>query len=92
LRARGIRVCTSGEVLPEYREFERWSTTVVNAYVTPLIDRYLGALERKLGGGARLGGSAAPRPVRAGQLPPHRPVDEPDHRRSPAAACICASC
>jgi N-methylhydantoinase A/oxoprolinase/acetone carboxylase beta subunit len=37
-------------VLPEYREFERWSTTVVNAYVTPLIDRYLGTLETRLGG------------------------------------------
>jgi N-methylhydantoinase A/oxoprolinase/acetone carboxylase beta subunit len=50
LRDAGWQVCTSHEVLPEYREFERWSTTVVNAYVTPLIDRYLGALEKKLAG------------------------------------------
>ena len=50
LRAAGWRVSTSSDVLPEYREYERWSTTVVNAYVTPLIDRYLGALESKLGG------------------------------------------
>jgi N-methylhydantoinase A/oxoprolinase/acetone carboxylase beta subunit len=49
LRAAGWRVSTSSDVLPEYREYERWSTTVVNAYVTPLIDRYLGALEAKLG-------------------------------------------
>jgi N-methylhydantoinase A/oxoprolinase/acetone carboxylase beta subunit len=49
LRAAGWTVCTSSEVLPEYREYERWSTTVVNAYVTPLIDRYLGALEAQLG-------------------------------------------
>jgi N-methylhydantoinase A/oxoprolinase/acetone carboxylase beta subunit len=49
LRAGGLAVCTSHEVLPEYREYERWSTTVVNAYVTPLIDRYLAALERGLG-------------------------------------------
>ena len=49
LRALGISVCASHEVLPEYREFERWSTTVVNAYVTPLIDRYLGTLESSLG-------------------------------------------
>jgi len=49
LRAAGWRVSTSSDVLPEYREYERWSTTVVNAYVTPLIDRYLGALESKLG-------------------------------------------
>jgi N-methylhydantoinase A/oxoprolinase/acetone carboxylase beta subunit len=45
----GLRVCTSHDVLPEYREYERWSTTVVNAYVTPLIERYLGKLEDTLG-------------------------------------------
>jgi N-methylhydantoinase A/oxoprolinase/acetone carboxylase beta subunit len=49
LRAAGLRVCTSHEVLPEYREYERWSTTIVNAYVTPLIDRYLRTLEERLG-------------------------------------------
>ena len=48
LRQSGLSVCTSHEVLPEYREFERWSTTVVNAYVTPLMDKYLGTLERTL--------------------------------------------
>ncbi len=54
LRAAGITVCTSFEVLPEYREFERWSTTVVNAYVTPLMDQYLARLEASLGAAARL--------------------------------------
>jgi N-methylhydantoinase A/oxoprolinase/acetone carboxylase beta subunit len=53
LSKHGLAVCTSHEVLPEYREFERWSTTVVNAYVTPLIDRYLGRLEAAVPG-ARL--------------------------------------
>jgi len=48
LRDRGFAVVTSHEVLPEYREYERWSTTVVSAYVTPLIDRYLAALEAGL--------------------------------------------
>ncbi len=48
LRAAGLDVCTSHEVLPEYREYERWSTTVVNAYVQPLVDRYLGRLEQTL--------------------------------------------
>ena len=48
LRQSGLAVCTSHEVLPEYREFERWSTTVVNAYVTPLMDKYLGTLELAL--------------------------------------------
>jgi len=48
LRRARLKVCASHEVLPEYREFERWSTTVLNAYVTPLIERYLGNLERQL--------------------------------------------
>src|SRR5687767_2867229 len=54
LRAAGWSVCTSSEILPEYREYERWSTTVVNAYVTPLIARYLGALEARIGKTTRL--------------------------------------
>lgn len=53
LRQSGLTVCTSHEVLPEYREFERWSTTVVNAYVTPLMDRYLARLEDSLGSTGR---------------------------------------
>ncbi len=39
-------VCASCDISPEYREFERASTTVINAYVGPLMDRYLGELER----------------------------------------------
>ncbi|WP_349295505.1 hydantoinase/oxoprolinase family protein (plasmid) [Thioclava sp. 'Guangxiensis'] len=31
----------SSDVLPEFREFERFSTTVINAYVGPRMDRYL---------------------------------------------------
>jgi N-methylhydantoinase A len=38
-------VCASHEVCPEFREYERTSTTVLNAYVGPLMDRYLAALE-----------------------------------------------
>jgi N-methylhydantoinase A len=39
-------VCASCDISPEFREYERASTTVINAYVGPLMDRYLGALER----------------------------------------------
>jgi N-methylhydantoinase A len=45
----GIPVSLSHHILPEYREFERTSTTVVNAYLAPVMGRYLGELERKLG-------------------------------------------
>jgi len=43
-------ISLSCEILPEYREYERTSTTVINAYVAPLIARYLGRLEAALGG------------------------------------------
>ncbi len=39
--ARGLPVSLSSEILPEFREFERASTTVLNAYVSPLMARYL---------------------------------------------------
>ena len=37
----------SSEVLPEIREAERTSTTVINAYLMPTVDRYLTSLERQ---------------------------------------------
>ena len=39
-----IDICLSSEVLPHYREFERSSTTAVNAYLIPIVRRYLSAL------------------------------------------------
>ena len=48
LRRAGISVSCSSEILPEYREFERTSTTVVNAYVSPVLDQYLSELENAL--------------------------------------------
>ena len=44
----GVFVSLSSEVLPEIREFERVSTTVVNAYVGPPIQRYLDHLAGRL--------------------------------------------
>ena len=40
----GIAVITSAEVLPEFREYERFSTTVADAYLTPRLSGYLEAL------------------------------------------------
>jgi N-methylhydantoinase A len=42
-------VCASHEVSPEFREYERASTTVINAYVGPLMEGYLAELERGAG-------------------------------------------
>ncbi|MGH7963998.1 MAG: hydantoinase/oxoprolinase N-terminal domain-containing protein, partial [Candidatus Binatia bacterium] len=41
-------VCLSSEVHPEIREYERTSTTVINASLIPVVDRYLSQLERHL--------------------------------------------
>ncbi len=46
----GVPVSLSCEVSPEMREWERFSTTVANAYVQPLMARYLGLLESGLRG------------------------------------------
>jgi N-methylhydantoinase A len=44
-----ITVTLSHEVSPTFREYERTSTTVVNAYVMTALREYLGALQRALG-------------------------------------------
>lgn len=41
-------VSVSHEVVPEFREYERLSTVVINAYLGPVIGRYLSALQPKL--------------------------------------------
>ena len=43
-----LPISLSSDILPEYREYERTSTTVINAYVQPLVARYLARLERAL--------------------------------------------
>jgi N-methylhydantoinase A len=43
-----LAVSLSSEVLPEIKEFERTATTAVNAYVKPLVARYLERLEERL--------------------------------------------
>lgn len=48
--AAGLKVSASHRVLPEYREFERASTTAVNAAVSPVMSRYLARLQQGLEG------------------------------------------
>ena len=45
----GVAVCTSSEIAPEVREYERFSTCVANAYIAPIAKGYLLELERSLG-------------------------------------------
>ncbi|TWT15569.1 hydantoinase/oxoprolinase family protein [Reyranella sp. CPCC 100927] len=44
----GVSITLSSEVSPEIREYERWSTAVANAYVQPVMARYLGRLDAAL--------------------------------------------
>ena len=44
----GLPVSASHRILPEFREYERASTTVVNAYLAPRIERYLDRLEQSV--------------------------------------------
>ncbi|MBW8270335.1 hydantoinase/oxoprolinase family protein [Caldovatus aquaticus] len=45
----GVYVTLSAEVLPQIKEFERFSTAAVNAYVGPVVARYLSRLRARLG-------------------------------------------
>ena len=47
-RMPGVSISLSSEVFPEIKEYERVSTTVVNAYVRPVVGKYLGNLDRRL--------------------------------------------
>lgn len=43
-----LPISISAEVLPEIKEYERTSSTVINAYLTPIVGRYLARLEGDL--------------------------------------------
>ncbi len=47
-RLPGVMVSLSSEVSPQMREFERFSTTIANAYIKPLMKSYLGRLKERL--------------------------------------------
>jgi len=47
-RLPGVAVTASSEITKEWREYERTSTVVLNAYVQPILDHYLGNLEARL--------------------------------------------
>lgn len=49
LKKEKFLVSLSSEILPEYREYERTATTTVNAYLMPVVHRYLTDLEQKMG-------------------------------------------
>ena len=76
----GVHVSASHEVLPRFREYERCSTTVIDAYLSPLLGRYLGRLGEARG--------RAGLPAAAGDAVLGRRRRRPPRRRAPApGAC-----
>ena len=73
----GLPISVSSEVAPIWREYERSSTTIADAYLRPLFERYVTSLDRSLrdagmtrdwtimksNGGAMLAGAAAATPI-----------------------------
>jgi hypothetical protein len=47
-KAPDLLVCISSDVLPEIKEYERTSTTVINAYVLPVVQQYCSRLRTDL--------------------------------------------
>jgi N-methylhydantoinase A len=85
-------ITTSADVLPEFREYERFSTTALNAYVAPRMRRYLGDLRGRLADA----GMAAPLAImtsNGGSLPARRVEDMPvlSMLSGPAGGVIAAS-
>lgn len=72
----GTPVCISSDVLPEFREYERTSTTAVNAYVMPRMRRYLNDFLSRM---KKLGVTAQPYIVHSngGLLPVPVAIDFP---------------
>lgn len=48
MEGRNFYITLSSDILPEFREYERMSTTVINAYVMPIMNRYIEILESEL--------------------------------------------
>jgi N-methylhydantoinase A len=74
LEGLGLPLSVSSRLLPEYREYERTATTVVNAYIAPRMGHYLERLEREVGAERiRIMGSGG------GAIPVDRARAEPVH-------------
>src|SRR5271165_2713035 len=68
VRSLGVPLSVSHKILPEFREYERTSTVVVNAYLQPLMQSYLQKLGRRVGElkAASVAAAQAPKTQRAG--------------------------
>jgi len=84
LRRLALPISVSHEILPEFREYERFATTIINAYLAPRLGQYLARLEHELRNQSRP--STSLRAVslsngdREGADPQHRLIPKPGGR------------
>ncbi len=80
-----VPLSVSHEILPEFREYERTSTVVINAYLQPVMQNYLENLEARPFG---VSGLAFRKPIRSGassaarKLKPDPPTESPHFRHA----------
>ena len=88
----GVYVMSSVEMLPEIREYERTSTTVISAYIGPLVQNYLGSLLEQLRS-IGLGGSLQILQSGGGAMTAEEAVRKPAHivESGPAGGVIGAA-
>jgi N-methylhydantoinase A len=93
IRARlpDLYLSLSVDVLPEIREYERTSTTVINAFVGPVVKEYLGSLENRLDG-AGIPGELLVMQSNGGVMSASAAAEKPSHivESGPAAGVIAA--
>lgn len=93
----GVVVCISIDVLPEFREFERASVTTLNAFLVPLMERYLsslvGLLESRQGLGLRAGTPVMVMEASGGVMTVESAREKPIHTvlSGPAGGVVAAS-
>ena len=93
----GVVVCISTDVLSEFREFERASVTALNAFLVPLMDRYLSSLvhmlEDQQGLGLRPGTPVMVMEAAGGVMTVGSARDKPVHTvlSGPAGGVVAAS-
>jgi N-methylhydantoinase A/oxoprolinase/acetone carboxylase beta subunit len=84
-----VTLCISSEVLPEIKEYEQTSTTVISAYARPIVERYLSTLTADL---ARIGVDAPLLLIAIEWRPDHRQGcrrDPHEHHRKRAGGGCC---
>ncbi|SPF38311.1 5-oxoprolinase (ATP-hydrolyzing) [Candidatus Sulfotelmatobacter kueseliae] len=67
LRSLAVPLSISHQILPEFREYERTSTVVINAYLQPVMQRYLENLEARSRRDIRVGAGDSPACVGVGR-------------------------